>query len=38
VLAEPQAPAAQVLTRIAQLIGGRSRSLVGRQLGLTPVS
>jgi ATP-binding protein involved in chromosome partitioning len=38
VLAEPQAPAAQELTRIAQLIGGRSRSLVGRQLGLTPVS
>ncbi len=38
VLAEPQAPAAQELIRIAQLIGGRSRSLVGRQLGLTPVS
>jgi ATP-binding protein involved in chromosome partitioning len=38
VLAEPQSPAAQELTRIAQLIGGRSRSLVGRQLGLTPVS
>jgi len=38
VLAEPQAPAAQELTRIAHLIGGRSRSLVGRQLGLTPVS
>src|ERR1022692_370043 len=38
VLAEPEAPAAQELTRIAQLIGGRSRSLVGRQLGLTPVS
>ncbi|HUZ53572.1 MAG TPA: P-loop NTPase [Streptosporangiaceae bacterium] len=38
VLAEPQAPAAQELTRIAELIGGRSRSLVGRQLGLTPVS
>jgi ATP-binding protein involved in chromosome partitioning len=38
VLAEPQAPAAQELNRIAQLIGGRSRSLIGRQLGLTPVS
>ncbi len=38
VLAEPQTPAAQELNRIAQLIGGRSRSLAGRQLGLTPVS
>jgi ATP-binding protein involved in chromosome partitioning len=37
VLADPQAPAAAELNRIAQLIGGRSRSLVGRQLGLSPV-
>ncbi len=37
VLADPQAPAAAELIRIAQQIGGRSRSLVGRQLGLTPV-
>ncbi len=38
VLGEPQAPAAAELTRIAQVIGGRSRSLAGRQLGLTPVA
>jgi ATP-binding protein involved in chromosome partitioning len=37
VLADPQAPAARELTRIAGLLGARSRSLVGRQLGLTPV-
>src|SRR6266581_4757634 len=37
VLSEPQAPAAAELIRIADLIGGRSRSLAGRQLGLTPV-
>jgi len=37
VLAEPERPAAAELTRIAGLIGGRSRSLVGRPLGLTPV-
>ncbi len=37
VLSDPQAPAAQELARIAQQIGGRSRSLLGRQLGLTPV-
>jgi ATP-binding protein involved in chromosome partitioning len=37
VLAHPEAPAALELTRIAQSIGGRARSLVGRQLGLTPV-
>jgi len=36
VLADPQAPAALELARIAQLLAGRSRSLVGRQLGLTP--
>jgi ATP-binding protein involved in chromosome partitioning len=37
VLAEPDAPAAAELIRIAHHIGGRSRSLAGRQLGLTPV-
>ena len=38
VLAAPEAPAAVALTRIAQELGGRSRSLVGRPLTLTPVS
>jgi ATP-binding protein involved in chromosome partitioning len=37
VLADPQAPAARELARIAELIAARSRSLAGRQLGLTPV-
>ncbi len=37
VLADPQAPGARELSRIAQLLAGRSRSLAGRQLGLTPV-
>jgi len=37
VLAEPEAPAAAELIRIAQSLGSRSRSLAGRQLGLTPV-
>jgi ATP-binding protein involved in chromosome partitioning len=37
VLAEPTAPAAQVLLAIAQQLASRSRSLVGRQLGVTPV-
>jgi ATP-binding protein involved in chromosome partitioning len=37
VLAEPTAPAAAELIKIAQLIGAQSRSLAGRQLGLTPV-
>jgi ATP-binding protein involved in chromosome partitioning len=37
VIADPQAPAAAELTRIAGLIGSRSRSLAGRQLGLSPV-
>jgi len=36
VIADPARPAAAELTRIAGLIGRRSRSLVGRQLGLTP--
>jgi ATP-binding protein involved in chromosome partitioning len=37
VLAEPDARAAAELIKIAQLLGTRSRSLAGRQLGLTPV-
>jgi ATP-binding protein involved in chromosome partitioning len=37
VLGEPTAPAAAELIKIAQLIGATSRSLAGRQLGLTPV-
>jgi ATP-binding protein involved in chromosome partitioning len=36
VLSHPEAPAAQELSRIADLIASRSRSLAGRQLGLTP--
>jgi ATP-binding protein involved in chromosome partitioning len=37
VLADPGTPAAAALISIAQQIGSRSRSLVGRQLGVTPV-
>jgi ATP-binding protein involved in chromosome partitioning len=37
VLSEPTAPAAQVLASIASQLASRSRSLVGRQLGVTPV-
>jgi ATP-binding protein involved in chromosome partitioning len=37
VLAHPDAPAAQQLRKVAESLGGRSRSLAGRQLGLTPV-
>jgi len=37
VLAEPATPAAQALTSIAGQLASRSRSLAGRQLGLTPV-
>jgi ATP-binding protein involved in chromosome partitioning len=37
VLADPGTPAATALISIAQQIGSRSRSLVGRQLGVTPV-
>jgi ATP-binding protein involved in chromosome partitioning len=37
VLAEPGSPAAMELTRIAQRLASRSRSLAGRPLGLTPV-
>ena len=38
VLSAPESPAAQALTAIASELGGRSRSLVGRPLTLTPVS
>jgi ATP-binding protein involved in chromosome partitioning len=37
VLADPGSPAAAELSKIAGLLAGRSRSLIGRQLGLTPV-
>jgi ATP-binding protein involved in chromosome partitioning len=37
VLTDPQAPAAAELTRIAETLAARSRSLAGRQLGLSPV-
>src|SRR3984885_14406497 len=37
VLAHPDAPAAQQLRKVAEGLAGRSRSLAGRQLGLTPV-
>ncbi len=37
VLAEPTSPAAQALALIASELATRSRSLAGRQLGLTPV-
>jgi len=37
VVAAPDSPAAQALSKIAEQIAGRSRSLVGRQLGLSPV-
>jgi ATP-binding protein involved in chromosome partitioning len=36
VLAEPDAPASQQLRKIAENLAGRSRSLAGRQLGLSP--
>jgi ATP-binding protein involved in chromosome partitioning len=36
VLADPESPSARELSRIAQLLSGRSRSLAGRQLGLSP--
>jgi ATP-binding protein involved in chromosome partitioning len=38
VLSDPQAPAAQALTTIADRLGTRARGLVGRSLGLSPVS
>ncbi len=37
VLADPDAPAARELTRIAEDLAGQSRGLAGRPLGLTPV-
>jgi ATP-binding protein involved in chromosome partitioning len=37
VLSDPDSPAAQQLRKIAEYLAGRSRSLSGRQLGLTPV-
>ena len=37
VLAHPDAPAADELRRIAESLASRSRSLAGRQLGLSPV-
>jgi ATP-binding protein involved in chromosome partitioning len=36
VLSDPDAPASQQLRKIAEELAGRSRSLAGRQLGLTP--
>ena len=36
VISEPDSPAAQQLRKIAEEIAGRTRSLAGRQLGLTP--
>jgi ATP-binding protein involved in chromosome partitioning len=38
VLAQPDSPAAVALRDIAEMLAGRSRSLVGRPLTLTPVS
>jgi ATP-binding protein involved in chromosome partitioning len=37
VLSDPDAPAAQQLRKIAEELAGRTRSLAGRQLGLSPV-
>jgi ATP-binding protein involved in chromosome partitioning len=37
VIGAPDSPAAQELRKIAEQLAGRSRSLVGRQLGLSPV-
>ncbi len=38
VLTDPETPAAQVLDTIAARLGGRSRGLAGRSLGLAPAS
>jgi len=38
VLSDPDSPAALELARVAGRMAGRSRSLLGRRLGLTPVS
>jgi ATP-binding protein involved in chromosome partitioning len=37
VLADPAAPAATVLSAVAERLGNRSRGLLGRSLGLSPV-
>ncbi len=37
VVSDPSSPAARELGQIAQALAGRSRSLAGRQLGLSPV-
>jgi ATP-binding protein involved in chromosome partitioning len=37
VLTDADAPAAQVLSSVAERLGGRPRGLLGRQLGLSPV-
>jgi ATP-binding protein involved in chromosome partitioning len=37
VLSDPDAPASQQFRKVAESLSGRSRSLVGRQLGLSPV-
>jgi ATP-binding protein involved in chromosome partitioning len=37
VLSDPDSPAGQQLRKIAEDLAGKSRSLAGRQLGLTPV-
>jgi len=37
VLSDPDSPASQQLRKIAENLAGRSRSLAGRQLGVTPV-
>jgi ATP-binding protein involved in chromosome partitioning len=37
VLSDPDAPASQQLRKVAESLAGRSRSLAGRQLGLTPL-
>jgi ATP-binding protein involved in chromosome partitioning len=36
VVADPEAPAARALARIAEGLSGRGRNLAGMQLGLTP--
>src|SRR3954447_17664774 len=38
VLSDPSAPAAQALRQVADALGRRGRGLVGRQLGITPIS
>jgi ATP-binding protein involved in chromosome partitioning len=36
VMADPETPAALVLSEIADRLGGKPRGLLGRQLGLSP--